>query len=52
VTGFDGLYIERCATRCTLVYHPTYPSTKPAKNTFGGVQSPYFGMKDFAFAYA
>ena len=26
--------------------------TKPAKNLSAGVKSPYFGMKDFAFAYA
>ena len=51
MTGFDGLFIERRATRCMLVYHLTYPSTKLAKNTLASVKSPYFGMKDFAFAY-
>ena len=52
VTGFDGLYIERRATRCTPVdtYNPLAP--KPAKKLSAGVKSPYFGMKDFAFAYA
>ena len=27
-------------------------ATKLAKNTLASVKSPYFGMKDFAFAYA
>jgi len=27
-------------------------ATKLAKNTLASVKSPYFGMKDFTFAYA
>jgi len=52
VTGFDGLYIERRATRCMPTQHLKLLGTKLAKNTLASVKSPYFGMNDFAFAYA
>ncbi len=52
VTGFDGLYLERCATQCTLDATHNPRANKLAKNTLASVKSPYFGMKDFSFAYA
>ena len=35
-----------------LAHTLNWPGTKPAKKLSAGVKSPYFGMKDFAFAYA
>jgi len=52
VTGFDGLFFESCATQCTLAHHLKLARNKLAKNTLASVKSPYFGMRDFAFAYA
>jgi len=52
VTGFDGLFFERCAAQCTLAHHLKLAGNKLAKNTLASVKSPYFGMRDFAFAYA
>jgi len=52
VTGFDGLYLERRATQCTLDATLNPRANKLAKNTLASVKSPYFGMKDFSFAYA
>mgnify|MGYP003396164989 CR=1 FL=1 len=54
VTGFDGLYLERRATQCTLDDTPNPRATKLAKNTLASAKkSPYFGkVGDIAFAYA
>lgn len=54
VTGFDGSYIERRATRCTPAQHLKLAGTKLAKNTLASaMKSPYFGkVGDLAFAYA
>lgn len=52
VIGFDGLYFERRATQCTLAYHLNLARTILAKNTLASVKSPYYGMNDFAFAFA
>lgn len=52
VTGFDGLYFESRATQCTLAYHLNLARNILAKKTVASVTSPYFGMNDFAFAYA
>ena len=52
VTGFDGLLIESRATQCSPDITQHYRETKLAKNTLASVKSPYFGMNDFAFAYA
>ena len=52
VTGFDGLFFERRATQCTPAHHLNLAGNKLAKNTLASVKSPYFGARDFAFAYA
>jgi len=52
VTGFDGLFIERRATRCMSRQHLKLRDTKLANNSVASVKSPYFTAKDFAFAYA
>jgi len=46
------LYFERRATRWKYTDHLKTYATKLAKNTLASVKSPYFGTKDFAFAYA
>ena len=46
------LYFERRATRWKDADHLKTYSIKLAKNTLASVKSPYFGAKDFAFAYA
>ncbi len=51
VTGFDGLLFEMRAAQCTPAQHLKLAGTKLAKNTLASVRSPYFGMKDFAFAH-
>jgi len=52
VIGFDGLFLEnaRRGARPPDTYNPA--GTKLANNTVASVKSPYFGMKDFAFALA
>ena len=52
VIGFDGLFLERRATQCTPAQHFNLAGNILAKNTLASVKSPYFGMKDFSFAYA
>lgn len=52
VTGFDGLYLERCATQCSPANTLKGQGNILAKNTLASVKSPYFGMSNFAFAFA
>ena len=52
VAGFDGLFFERRATQCAPAQHFKLAGIKLAKNTLASVKSPYFGARDFAFAYA
>ncbi len=52
VTGFDGLFFERRATSCESAITLIWRTKILAKNTLASVKSPYFGMRDFAFAYA
>lgn len=46
------LYLERRATRWKCADHLKTYTQILAKNTLASVKSPYFGTKDFAFAYA
>ena len=52
VTCFDGLIFERRATRRKFADRLTTQTKILAKTTLASVKSPYFGMSDFAFAYA
>ena len=52
MTGFDGLYLERRATQCSPANTLKGHGNILAKNTLASVKSPYFGMSNFAFAFA
>jgi hypothetical protein len=52
VTGFDGLSFEIRATRWKCADHLKTYIPILANNSVASVKSPYFGKKDFAFAYA
>lgn len=46
------LYFERRATRWKCAVHLKTYTPILANKTVASVKSPYFGAKDFAFAYA